>query len=249
MSLDLNSFSLTYVRPDGRNMDYYAELAAAGRVRLAWECLIRNIEFQRDCDAVFAKESDPIEIGEKWALFAFKPWNEPFDVNERPRFSDWVRKFSGKKRKPVRRVGMTTHEVAYVFNLKSMAESPDGRKAQFAMLTARLDRELDRFVRRTGRTTNLPEPSRAASEINVHACLQVADLVRSKVPSDEIKRLVPYLALLVPPPSKPLPGQRAASDTSGVNTRFVDLKERAVKLIKEREYMKLFLPLSSKKKT
>lgn len=246
MSLDLNSFSLTYVRPDGKNKDYYAELSAAGRVRLAWECLIRNVEFQRDCDAVFGKKSDPIEIAEKWALFAFKPWNEPFDVNERPRFSDWVRKFSGKKRKPTRRVGMTPNEVAYVLNLKSMADSPDGRKAQFAMLTARLDRELDRFVRKTGRTTNLPKPSRAASEINVHSCLQVADLVLSKVPSDEIKRLVPYLAILVPSVTKSLPGQRVAKDTSGVNTRFDDLQVRAAKLIDSCEFMKLFLPLGSK---
>ena len=157
------------------------------------------------------------------------------------------RKFSGKKRKPTRRVGMTPNEVAYVLNLKSMADSPDSRKAQFAMLTSRLDRELDRFVRKTGRTSNLPKPSRAASDINVHACLQVADLIRSEVPSDEIKLLVPYLALLVPPTSKPLPGQRVASNTSGVNTRYVDLRDRAVNLIDEREYIKLFLPLGREK--
>ena len=224
----------TWIRPDGRDPTIYQALAKGGRLRLSWEFLIRTEDFQAECVCVLDGKMDPSEVAERWGLYAFKPWNEPFDTNQKPRFLvSWVRKFSAKPSQLVRHVALRPGQVAYVFNLDAMLRSGDSRDAQLALFEKRLERELNR--RASGAPVEMPLSR--AREHNLDACLQVADLLKAGVPISEIKEIVPFIRQAAPRKDPEFDGARATANKDEVHNRFRDLKNRYNRYINEREYL------------
>lgn len=177
-----------YVRPDGRDAGYYASLVAEGRLRLAWEFLIKNEHFQIDCQAVHMGYVEAAAVAAQWGLYRYKPYYEPFASNRKPRFaSSRVSIFYAKPTGALRHIRMAPGEAAFVLDVDRMVSSRDSRDAQLATLVRYVDAAI---ARRTGRRNVQPAPTSRARETNLDACLQVMDLLHHGVASAEVKREV-----------------------------------------------------------
>ena len=227
-----------YVRPDGRDAIGYKQIAADGRLRLAWEFLIRNEDFQIDCQAVSMGYVEPSFIAESWGLYKYKPWYEPFNAKRKPRFaSSRVRMFIAKPKQRVRHIALAAGEVAFVLNVNKMVDSLDSQGAQLATLARYLENVISRRAKRQG---VVPGKVSRANDVHLNACLQVADLLHANTPPAEIKRLVLYMKAVAPAKAEQkLKGQTAMADTNSVNGRFRDIKKRIDELIRGGGYLKL----------
>lgn len=223
MTHDADIASEIWYRPDGTDADVYKALAAEGRHRLAWEWLIRNAVFQRQCHAVRIGFVDANWVAATWGMYRFKPFYEPYSTQRKPRFLvSKVRLFRAKNGQLVRHVGMRKDEMAFVFDVKRMVRSLDSRDAQIATMTRLLDAAIDR---RRQRKEITPEPISRATVANIDTCLQVADLLHRDIPASEIKRQVQYL--------------RATTDANSAHGRFRDLQDRTQALVYEGGYLGL----------
>lgn len=227
-----------YVRPHGSNADYYASLVAEGRLRLAWEFLIRNEHFQIDCQAVHVGYIDAAAVAVQWGLYKYKPFYEPFASNRKPRFaSSRVSMYYAKPTGALRHIRLSPGEVAFVLDVERMVSSKDSRDAQLATLVRYVDAAI---ARRAGRRSVEPAPTTRARETNLNACLQVMDLLHHRVASVDIKREVKYLRDAVPISSRDNKfGERGAKQVNAVNGRFRDIKKRGDVLTNQRGYLKL----------
>jgi hypothetical protein len=238
MACDITEKPAFYRRPDGHDVRYYANLVAEGRLRLAWEFLIRNEHFQIDCQAVRVGYSDAATVAVQWGLYKYKPFYEPFASNRKPRFaSSRVSMYYAKPTDAIRHIRLSPGEVAFVLDVDRMVRSQDSRDAQLATLVRYVDAAI---ARRTSRRNVEPAPVSRARETNLDACLQVMDLLHCRVPSTDIKREVKYLRDAVPNISRDnKPGERGAKQVNAVNGRLRDIKQRAEALINQRGYLKL----------
>ena len=223
MTLEAHSTSDFWHRPDGTDAEVYKALAAEGRHRLAWEWLIRNEEFQRQCHAVRIGFVNANSVAATWGLYRFKPFYEPYSTQRKPRFLvSKVRLFRPKRGQMVRHVSMRQGEVAFVFDVDRMVQSLDSRDAQIATMARLLNAAIDR---RRQRREVTPEARSRVNVAHLDACLQLADLLHDACPSDEVKRMVDYL--------------RDATDANSVNGRFRDMKARIADLVHARGYLRL----------
>ncbi len=238
MAPETNESPAYYVRPSGRCADHYASLVIEGRQRLAWEFLIRNEEFQIDCQAAYVGYLDPPAVAAKWGMYKFKPWYEPFALNREPRFvTSKVRTFYAKPSGSLTRIRMSPGEVAFVVDVDRMVKARDSRDAQLATLVRHLDATI---ARRAKRRNVEPAPPSRVNESNLDACLQVMDLRHHRIASAEIKREVKYLRDAVPHASADnKDGERGAKQTNSVNGRFRDVKNRGKALTDRHGYLKL----------
>lgn len=238
MALETTESPALFMRPSGRCADHYASLVIEGRLRLAWEFLIRNEQFQLDCQAVHMGSLDPTAVATQWGMYKFKPWYEPFALNRKPRFAtSKVRTFYAKPSGSLTHIRMSPGEVAFVVDVDRMVKARDSRDAQLATLGRILDSAIARRAKRRGVE---PAPTSRARETNLDACLQVMDLLHHAVAPSDIKREVKYLRDAVPNSSSDnKDGERGAKQTNAVNGRFRDIKKRGDALTNQRGYLTL----------